>query len=266
MLDDFFVRALVAGLGLAVVSGPLGCFVVWRRMSYLGDTMAHSALLGVALSYMFKLNLTLGVLGVSLMVSFALLALQKRHTISTDALLGILSHSSLALGVVLIGLMSGLRIDLMGFMFGDILSVSRVDIAVIYGGGAVVLGILLWIWRALLASTVSEELAASEGLDPARSQVIMTLLMACTIAIAMNLIGILLITALLIIPATTARCFASTPERMAVYASIVGALSVLGGLWGSMKFDSPSGPSVVVAALVLFLVAFTVTSRKKIER
>ncbi|WP_282610048.1 metal ABC transporter permease [Pelagibius sp. Alg239-R121] len=255
MLDDFFVRALVAGVGLAIIVGPLGCFIVWRRMAYFGDTMAHSALLGVALAYLFDINLIVGVFLVAALVSLALLLLQKRGALSTDALLGILSHSTLALGLVMVAFMTWVRIDLMGFLFGDILAVSRQDIVFIYLGGALILGLLIWLWRPLLAATVNAEIAEAEGLRPELSRLIFMLLMASVIAIAMKIVGILLITALLIIPAATARRFAMTPEQMAMMASAIGALSVIGGLFGSLRFDTPSGPSIVVAALVFFLLS-----------
>jgi len=255
MLDDFFTRALVAGIGIALTTGPLGCFVVWRRMAYFGDTMAHSALLGVALAFLFEINLMAGVFVIAAAASVALLLLQRRGALSTDALLGILSHSTLALGLVMVAFMTWIRIDLMGFLFGDILAVSRADIAFIYGGGVLVLALVIWLWRPLLAATVNAEIAEAEGLRPERSRVVFMLLMAGVIAIAMKIVGILLITSLLIIPAATARRFASTPERMAVGASLLGALAVTGGLFGSLNFDTPSGPSIVVAALVLFLIS-----------
>jgi zinc transport system permease protein len=255
MLDDFFTRALLAGVGLALTAGPLGCFIVWRRMSYYGDTMAHSALLGVALGFMFEINLTLGVFIIATLTSLALLALQKRGSLSTDALLGILSHSTLALGLVVIAFMSWVRVDLMAFLFGDILAVSRLDIAMIWGGGALVLATIALCWRPLLAATVNEELAQAEGMAPDRSRLVFMLLMALVIAIAMKLVGVLLITALMIIPAATARRFAGTPEQMAILASLLGAVAVVGGLFGSLEFDTPSGPSIVVAALVLFLLS-----------
>lgn len=255
MLDDFFTRALVAGIGLAVVTGPLGCFIVWRRMAYFGDTMAHSALLGIALSFFFEINLMAGVFVVATVVSLALLVLERRRALSTDALLGILSHSTLALGLVMVAFMTWIRIDLMGFLFGDILAVSRTDIAVIYAGGALVLAALVWLWRPLLAATVNTEIAEAEGLRPERARVAFMLLMAVVIAIAMKIVGILLITSLMIIPAATARRFAATPEAMAVIASLAGAVAVAGGLFGSLRFDTPSGPSIVVAALALFLVS-----------
>lgn len=258
MLDDFFTRAIVAGIGLALVAGPLGCFIVWRRMSYFGDTMAHSALLGVALSFLLDIDLTLGVFLVAAMVSIALLLLQRRNALSTDALLGILSHSALAIGLVIVAFMTWVRVDLMGFLFGDILAVSVWDIALIYGGGFVILLVLALVWRPLLAATVNPELAEAEGMRPEVSRVILMLLLASVIAIAMKLVGVLLITSLLIIPAATARRLAATPEQMAVIAALLGGLAVVGGLFGSLTYDTPSGPSIVVAALALFLVSIAV--------
>lgn len=255
MLDDFFTRALIAGIALSLVTGPLGCFIVWRRMSYFGDTMAHSALLGVALSFLFDVNLTFGVFVVAVAVAGALLLLQRRNALSTDALLGILSHSTLAIGLVMVAFMSWIRVDLMGFLFGDILAVSVTDIAVISIGGVVILALLVGMWRPLLAATVNAEVAEAEGMRPEVTRVVLMLLLACVIAIAMKIVGVLLITALLIIPAATARRLSSTPEQMAVISAVIGALAVAGGLFGSLRFDTPSGPSIVVAALVLFLIS-----------
>lgn len=255
MLDDFFTRALVAGVGVALMAGPLGCFVVWRRMAYFGDTMAHSALLGIALSLLIGISMMAGVFAVATMVALSLLLLRKRQALSSDALLGILSHSALALGLVIVAFMTWVRVDLMGFLFGDILAVSRADIALIYAGGAAVLAILAWIWRPMLAGTVSEELAEAEGLNPQRAEAIFMLLMALVIALAMKVVGILLITSLLIIPAATARLHATAPERMAVAAALLGVVAVVGGLYGSLHYDTPSGPSIVVAALALFSVS-----------
>ncbi len=254
MLDDFFTRAIIAGIGLALVTGPLGCFIVWRRMAYFGDTMAHSALLGVALSLVLQVNMTLGVFIIAAAVAGALLLLQRRQTLSTDALLGILSHSALAIGLV-VAFLSGIRVDLMGFLFGDILAVSVTDIVVIYLGGLVILGVLAAMWRPLLAATVNAEVAEAEGMRPEVTRIVFMLLLASVIAIAMKIVGVLLITALLIIPAATARRLSATPEQMAVISAGVGALAVAGGLFGSLRFDTPSGPSIVVAALALFLIS-----------
>jgi zinc transport system permease protein len=254
MLDDFFTRAILAGVGVALVAGPLGCFIVWRRLAYFGDTLSHSALLGVALALLFEVSITLTVFGVAAAVALSLLLLQKRATLSSDSLLGLLSHSSLALGLVVLAFMTWVRVDLMGFLFGDILAVSATDIAIVYGGGIVILLVLALIWRPLFAATVNTDLAEAEGLRPQRANVIFMLLMALVIAMAMKIVGVLLITALLIIPAATARRFARGPEQMAILAAMIGAAAVIAGLFGSLEWDTPSGPSIVVAALGLFLI------------
>ena len=255
MLDDFFIRALLAGTGVAMVAGPLGCFIVWRRLAYFGDTLAHAALLGVALGFLLEVDTTLAVFAVSALVSVAMLLLQKRATLSSDALLGLLSHSALALGLVVLSLMAWLRVDLMGLLFGDILSVSLTDILVIFVGGLVVLGTMALIWRPLFAATVNHELAEAEGLNPDRANIVFMVLMAIVIAISIKIVGVLLITAMLIIPAATARRFATGPEQMAVFAALAGVFSVSGGLFASLIWDTPSGPTIVVAAMVLFVLS-----------
>ena len=261
MLDDFFTRALVAGIGVAVVAGPLGCFIVWRRLAYFGDTLSHAALLGVALALLFDSEITITVFAVSLAIALALLVLQRRATLSADSLLGLLAHSALALGLVVLAFMTWVRIDLMGFLFGDILAASVTAIAVIYFGGAVILAVLVWIWRPLFAATVNRELAEAEGVAADRTDIIFMVLMAGVIAVAMKIVGVLLITAMLIIPAAAARRFSTGPEQMALIAAAIGAGSVVLGLFGSLKWDTPSGPSIVVAALLFFIVGLLPVTR-----
>jgi len=253
MVSDFLLRAGLAGIGVALVAAPLGCFVVWRRMAYFGDTMAHSALLGAAAAIAFDVDAVFGVFAVAVLVALALLALERRGGLATDTLLGLLSHSALAIGLVVIGLMVGLRLDLLGYLFGDILAVSDLDLAVIFAGGAAVAVALVLIWRPLLAATVAPDVAAAEGLHPHRARLAFMLLLAAVIAIAMKIVGILLITALLIIPAAAARRFAATPEGMALMAAGFGALAVITGLGAAVQADTPAGPTIVVAALIIFL-------------
>lgn len=255
MLDDFFIRALIAGIGIAIVTGPLGCFIVWRKMAYFGDTMAHSALLGVALAVLFNISIIAGVFAIAGLVSLLLVTLQKRVYLPGDSLMGIASHASLAVGLVLIGLMSEVRIDLMGLLFGDILAVSTTDIFVIYAGGAVVLVTLLVIWRPLLIATINEELAIAEGHNPERTKLIFMLALAGVVAMAIKIVGVLLVTSLLIIPAAAARRFSSSPEKMVLFACLAGIISVVSGLFASLQLDTSSGPSVVVAALLLFVIS-----------
>ncbi|MGM0595153.1 MAG: zinc ABC transporter permease subunit ZnuB [Pseudomonadota bacterium] len=251
-MDDFLLRALFAGLAVALVTGALGSFVVWRRMAYFGDTLAHSALLGVSLGVLLDLNLNLAIVLVCLMLALALVGLQRQRQLASDTLLGILSHSALALGLVAISFTEGVRIDLMGYLFGDILAVGLGDLIWIAAGSLFALGLLLWLWRPLLAMTVHEELAQVEGVNVARTRLLFMLLIALVIATAMKVVGILLITSLLIIPAATARHYARTPEMMALLASIIGMLAVSGGLFSSYQWDLPAGPAIVVAAAALF--------------
>jgi zinc transport system permease protein len=162
---------------------------------------------------------------------------------------------------VLLAFMTWVRVDLVSFLFGDILAVSRSDIDVIWGGGVLVLIALVYLWRPLIASTVSEDIAEAEGLSPKRARLYFMLLLALVIAIAMKIVGILLITSLLIIPAAAARRFASTPEMMAVLSAVAGAVAVVAGLFGSLRFDTPSGPSIVVAALAIFVLSLVPVRR-----
>lgn len=266
IVESFLIQALAGGVGLALVAGPLGCFVVWRRMAYFGDSLAHSALLGVALGFLLSVDLTLGIAGTCILFALAIVGLQEQRRIATDTLLGIVSHTALSIGLVALSLMGSFRVDLLGYLFGDILSVTPSDLAVIYGGGAVALAVLAFVWRDLLAITVHEELARAEGIAAFRARLVFTLLLALVVAISMKVMGILLITSMLIIPAATARRFARSPESMALIAALAGVLSVALGLTGSLAWDTPSGPSVVVAAFSLFLVSLGLAAvREKVH-
>ncbi|WP_220183857.1 zinc ABC transporter permease subunit ZnuB [Marinobacterium marinum] len=261
IVAEFLILALAGGLGIAALAGPLGAFVVWRRMAYFGDTLAHSALMGIALGFLFDINLNLAVVACCVLLAIMLVSLQRQHLVATDTLLGIMAHSALSLGLVAVALLDNVRIDLMEYLFGDLLAIAPADLYWIYGGGALVL-LLLWrLWNPLLALTINEELAQVEGVPVARTRLALMLLIAVVIAVAMKLVGILLITSLLIIPAASARRLASTPEQMAVFASLLGMLAVVGGISASWFWDTPAGPSVVVTALVEFLLLYSLPAR-----
>ncbi|MBU2533188.1 MAG: metal ABC transporter permease [Alphaproteobacteria bacterium] len=253
MFDDFFVRALVAATGVAVVAGPLGCLVVWRKMAYFGATLSHSALLGVALGLLLGVDPMIGVAAQCLLVVPALVLLERVSPLSTDSQLGILAHATLAIGLIIFGFMTWVRVDLTGYLFGDILAVSQREIVYIYVGGAIILTVLAMIWRPLLAGTVNSEIAAAEGMQPERTRIIFMFLVAATIAIGMKVAGVLLILSFLIIPPAAARAMARSPEQMAAGSIIVGVAATLLGLGASNQWDTPSGPSIVVAALAIFL-------------
>jgi len=258
-MDDFFVRALIGGAGIALISGPVGCFVLWRHMVYFGAALAHSTLFGVALAFVLGINPTLGILAVCLCLGYALVLLERQHLWPSDTLLGVLAHAALAMGLLLIAFVQALRVDLMGYLFGDILAISNQDIVYIYALAVIGLITLAFIWRGLLSMTVDEELASTEGVAVVRVHLCFVLLLSVLIAVAMKLVGMLLILALLIIPAAAARRLAATPEQMALLAVVIGEISVVAGLFGSLKWDLPSGPLIVVVAMLCFIVALVLT-------
>ena len=265
MLDDFIVRAIIAGIGIALVTGPLGCFVVWRRLSFFGDTLAHSALLGVLISITLDINVSLTIFVVASLVAILLLRLERTTNLAGDSLLGLISHSSLAIGLVILGFLSFIRFDVMGVLFGDILSVNSNDLLVIWIGGALILVVLSYIWKPLFASTVNYELAEAEGMKPERVNAIFTILLAALIAISIKMIGVLLITGFLIIPTAMARNLSDNPRQMVILSIIGGLLSVLIGLYASFEINTSSGPSIVVVALILFILSLMRIRKKNYE-
>ena len=256
MLDDFLIRAALAGVGLSLATGPLGSFVVWRRMAYFGDATSHAAILGVALALAFSLPISVGTLGVALAMALVVSTLAAKGW-AMDTTLGVMAHSALAFGLVAISFVPGVRSDLQSWLFGDILAVTKGDLAFIWGGAVLVLVLLAWRWQGLLTATVNEDLAHASGLNPDRERLVLTLALAVVVAVALKVVGALLIAAMLIIPAAAARALARTPEAMAALAVAIGALASLGGLALAMAQDTPAGPSIVTVAAVGFALAAT---------
>jgi len=251
-MDDFIVRAALAGVGVALAAGPFGCVVVWRRMAFFGAALAHSALLGIALAFLLGIAPTLGIVALGIVLGIALILLERQRALANDTVLGILAHAALALGLVAIAFMTRLRMDLTSYLFGDVLAVTRHDVYVIYGMLIVTIGLLARLWRPLLSATVDADLAAVEGVAVARVRLVFVMLLACVVAIGMKVVGMLLIVSLLIIPAATARRFASSPEQMALGAAALGVLAVALGLGGSLRWDVPAGPMIVAGATLCF--------------
>lgn len=254
-MDDFLWRAALAGIGVAMVAGPLGVFVVWRRMAYFGAALSHSALLGIALGFLLHIDPMIGVVAVAFVVALLLVALQRQRKLADDTLLGILAHGALALGLVVVAFLQSVRFDLMAYLFGDILAAGWSDVVWIFLGGAAVLAVLIAIWRPLLTASVHEELAFVEGVPVGAINLGFMVLLAFVVALAMKVVGVLLVTSLLIVPAAAVRRFSRTPEAMALAAAAAGGVAVIGGLWGSYRFDTPSGPSIVLCAVLIFAVS-----------
>ncbi|GGX64230.1 iron chelate uptake ABC transporter family permease subunit [Saccharospirillum salsuginis] len=258
--------ALLAGTGIALIAGPLGSFMVWRRMAYFGDTMAHSGLLGVTLGVVLNIHLTLGIALVTTTLALLLFVLQRQRRVPPDTLLGILSHSALAIGMLVLAFSDSVRMDLGGLLFGDLLAVNPQDVLWVALVTAVALPLILLIWRPLLAITVHEDLARAEGIATERIRILYLVLIALVIAVAMKIVGILLITALMIIPAAGVRWLSNTPEQMAIGASVLGMASVWLGLAVSWYSNAPSGPAIVVTATVAFVVLMGVSQAKRPAR
>lgn len=256
--ETFFQRALLAGLGIALVAGPVGCFIVWRRMAYFGETLAHSGLFGVGLGLLLGFSLTLGAVATAVAVALLLMVLKSQRQLATDTLLGILSHVSLALGLITVALVTRSAGDHMDLLFGDILTVTSRDLWIVWGGAGAVLAVMAFLWRDLIAMSVHEELAQAEGVDVRRVELGFILLIALMTAISMKIVGLLLITALLVIPAAAARRLASTPERMAVVAALMAGLAVVTGLMASALVNTTSGPAIVLAAGLIFVLTLAV--------
>ena len=251
-MDDFFLRALLGGIGVAVASGPVGCFIIWRRMVYFGAALAHSALLGVALGFLLGIDLTVGIVALCAFLAVLFVLLERQHKLPTDTLLGVLAHVALAAGLVVVAFLTSLRVDLMGYLFGDVLAVTNADLVVILSLAVVTLIGMILMWRSLLSITVNEDLAAVEGVPVTRVRLGFVLVVAGVVAIGMKIVGMLLILSLIIIPAAAARRVASTPQRMALLAVVFGVLSVVVGLYASLYWDLPSGPLIVLTAALFF--------------
>ena len=256
---ELLLPSLLAGLSLTCLTGPLGTFVVWRRMSYFGDTLSHAALLGVAFGFLLNINLFYAIILVTLILAIGLLWLESQKQLPVDTLLGILAHSALSLGLVVISLMNNIRIDLMGYLFGDLLSITMFDVYQIIICVVTIGLLLVWRWNHFLFITVSEELAFSHGINVPITKFILTILLALTIGIAMKFVGALIITALLIIPAATAKYYAKNPESMAIIAILIGMFSIIGGILFSLFYDTPTGPSVVLSNTCLFFISLFIS-------
>lgn len=260
MLDGFLIKAIIAGIGIALITGMTGCFVVWRRMAYFGDSLAHSALLGVALGIGLGIGVSVGIILVSATFASLLLWLEHRGILATDTLLGILAHAALSGGIVVMSFQE-VPIDLHSFLFGDILTVTAQEISFIYAGGAVIIGILIRYWNQLVLMTLSPDLARAEGVSTVMMQVLFLAIMTLVVATSVRMVGVLLITSMLIIPAATARLFAPSPGWMAVFAALTGILSVLIGIWFSLETDAPTGPAMVCSLAFLFAISTLLRQR-----
>ena len=260
-IEPFIIKGLLAGVIVALVAGVMGCFVVWRRMAYFGDSLAHSALLGIALGIALGLNHNLSVIMLCSLFALILVWLQQKRIFATDTLLGILAHASLSIGVITISILEQI-IDLHSYLFGDILTVGNDQIWWLVIGGGSVLGVLTYNWSSLVLMTIDEDLAQAENVPVARYQMLLMFLMTIVVAISIKIVGILLIASLLIIAPAASRQLSKSPEMMAMIACLIGIISVVIGMYFSFELDTPSGPTIVAALAALFVISFPLSRIK----
>lgn len=247
--------AWLAGSLLALVAAPLGCLLVWRRLAYFGDSLSHATLLGVALSLWLHIPVWGGLVAVCVMIALILASLLAKRQLPSDALLMAVSTTTLSAGLIAISKMDEVRVDLLSYLFGDLLSISSTDLPVFVSClGLVLLG-LAYFWRDLLLTTIDEELAFVEGLPVTKLRLLLLIMLALVVTVAMKAVGSLLITALLVIPSLVARPLVNTPTQMVLLAVMTGVTAVSGGLLSSFYWDTPVGASIVVSAALLFVLA-----------
>ncbi len=251
---ELLLPGWLVGVLLAIASGPLGSFVIWRRMAYFGDTLAHSSLLGVAFGLLLDISPFYAMTGITLIMALILLILERRPQLPMDTLLSIMAQSALSLSLVVVSLMA-VRADMMAYLFGDLLGVTLADVWPITGAVLVILAILWWQWQPLVSVAVSPELAYVDGVNVQRARILLMLITALAIGLSMKFVGALIVTSLLVIPAATARRFARTPEQMAGFAVIIGIMAVSGGLVFCAFYDTPAGPSIVLCAALMFVLS-----------
>lgn len=262
MLDDFIIRALLGGIAVAIAAGPLGSFIVWKKMAFFGDALAHSAVLGVLIGIILGINQSISIAIFAIIFSAFITIMQKQKFFSGDTILGMATHGALAVGVIIFSLVAPTKFNLTNLLFGDILATSYEDIAIMYSGAAIIIGSMIYIWQPLLLATVNEDLARVEGVNVNIISLVFTLLVSVMVALSIKIVGVLLVSSLLIIPAATARIFSKTPEYMATLASAIGVVSILLGMFASLKMDTQTGPSIVVALLVIFVAAYAASTRR----
>lgn len=252
---ELILPPILAAVFLACISGPLGCFVVWKKMAYFGDTVAHAALLGVGLGVILSIATQISVIILCLLVAILVAYFNSKKYLSTDTTLGILAHGSLALGMLTVTVVSPTRINLQGILMGDLLTVGYSEALHVGILSIVIIALIVKLWRHFLMSAIDEDLATVEGYSPNKNQFLLTLTIALTIAFGIKLVGALLISGLLIIPAAGARKLSSSPEAMAITAGLIGLVSSVLGLISSAYWDLPAGPAIVCCALLIFIAA-----------
>ena len=243
------LRAAFAGTLIALLAGAMGSLILWRRMAYYGDALSHSALLGVAIGVIANVPTDITIVLVCIAIALLLSYLSQHFILPNDAIIGVLAQTSLALGLLASAYFMP-QIDLMSYLVGDVITVSSAGLWKIFFIVVGCLVVVVWAWRSLLLITLNEDFARLQGVRVTMFNLLLTVLVGIVVALAIRIIGIIMIIALFIIPAVTARPLSKTPEQMAVMAAASGIIAVWAGLWLSLQLDTPAGPSIVLMACV----------------
>ena len=252
MLDGFIINALIAGICVSIIAGGLGCFVVWKKMAYFGDSLSHSSLLGIAIGISLGLNFTIGTFITCIIFASLLTYLQNKNILSNDTLLGILAHAALSIGIIAISI-SNQYVNLDAYLFGDILTVTEPETYWFISAAVLVFIILYIIWEKLVLMTIDENIAKSEGINTSLVHSIFLILLVIFVATCVKVVGILLITSMLIIPAAASRQITNSPTKMAFGSGLIAIASVFIGIFSSIIFDIPTGPSIIAILTIIFI-------------
>ena len=253
MIDEFIINAIFCGIGIALISGLMGCFVVWKKMAYFGDSLGHSAVFGVGIGILLGANQDLAI--IFTVISFAILFtyLQNKDFFSSDVILGILAHGALSIGIILLSISNNANFNLHALLFGDILAASEKQIYIIFVAAALIYCLIGYNWQALILNTISRDLAKSQNISNFKMDLLLTTIMALVVAISIKIIGALLITSMLIIPPSSAKRLVNNPKSMAVISTLIALLAVICGIALSYYFDIPSGPAIIMISFIIFI-------------
>jgi len=258
-LDDFLVRSVIAGLIMVAIAAPMGCLMVWQRLAFLSDTLGHAAVMGVGLGLLLEVTPVFGVLAVALLIVFALNRVNSFNSALSETTLAIISHTGLAGGIILVGLLPAQAVNLEAILFGDLLATTRADLTWLLITTVVLLLLLLHHWRSFVAVSVSREIAQAEGIEVRKVHLLMYIMIALLVAVMMKVMGVLLIAAMLVIPTSSARLFSRSPEQMVAVSALYGLGALAGGISSSFHFDWQTGPAIVVSATLLLLITLAIT-------
>ncbi|WP_174493516.1 zinc ABC transporter permease subunit ZnuB [Acinetobacter sp. Marseille-Q1623] len=260
---QLLLPAWIMGTLLVFLTAPLGCLMLWRRMSFFADTMAHGTLLGVALAAVLSLPLWIGVTFTAILL-VAILWVLHDPRLPNDALLALCSATLLCSGLLLIQHLPALRPELLSYLFGDLLTIEWSDLPVFIGIIIAALAVLFHYWQAQIQIAIDPDIAVSEGVNAKWQRLIFMLLLALFTVLALRAVGSLLMGALLVIPALSARLVSHSPKQMVIAAFIIAQMGVTVGLWSSAGLNISTGLSIVLTMSIVFAMIFIIQKVKKI--